>query len=131
MQKGNPVINEYWVTDSSIQSAAPDRATMLLFMQGRRGAAPEERYITATVRVVFVKGSDSALARRRPHRADQAETSPGTKNESPPQISSRARSRCSVDAGQCRRRRDRGGCRLAGAVAAVLMAAAITVSTLC
>ncbi len=55
VQKGNPVINEYWVTDSSIESASPDRATMLLFMQGRRGAAPEERYITATVRVQFAK----------------------------------------------------------------------------
>jgi Mce-associated membrane protein len=55
VQKGNPVINEYWVTDSSIKSATPDRATMLLFMQGRRGAAPDERYISATVRVSFAK----------------------------------------------------------------------------
>jgi Mce-associated membrane protein len=46
------------VTDSAIQSAAPDRATMLLFMQGRRGAAPDVRYITASVRVTFVKGKD-------------------------------------------------------------------------
>jgi Mce-associated membrane protein len=58
VQKGNPVINEYWVTDSSIESASPDRATMLLFMQGRRGAAPGERYITATVRVQFTKDGD-------------------------------------------------------------------------
>jgi Mce-associated membrane protein len=58
VQKGNPVINEYWVTDSSIESASPDRVTMLLFMQGRRGAAPEERYITATVRVTFTKDGD-------------------------------------------------------------------------
>jgi Mce-associated membrane protein len=58
VQKGNPVINEYWVTDSSIESASPDRATMLLFMQGRRGAAPEERYITATARVQFAKDGD-------------------------------------------------------------------------
>jgi Mce-associated membrane protein len=58
VEKGNPVINEYWVTDSSIESAAPDRATMLLFMQGRRGAAPEERYITATVRVNFFKDAN-------------------------------------------------------------------------
>ncbi|OBA61268.1 hypothetical protein A5647_00365 [Mycobacterium sp. 1100029.7] len=55
VEKGNPVINEYWVTDSAIESASPDRATMLLFMQGRRGAAPDERYITATVRVNFAK----------------------------------------------------------------------------
>ena len=59
VQKGNPVINEYWVTDSSVESATPDRATMLLFMQGRRGAAPDERYISATVRVSFAKdGND-------------------------------------------------------------------------
>ncbi len=55
VQKGNPVVNEYWSMDSSIESASPDRATMLLFLQGRRGAAPEERYITATVRVKFAK----------------------------------------------------------------------------
>jgi Mce-associated membrane protein len=58
VQHGNPVINEYWVTDGSIESATPNRATMLLFMQGRRGAAPEERYISATVRVNFAKGGD-------------------------------------------------------------------------
>ncbi|WP_142277868.1 RDD family protein, partial [Mycobacterium avium] len=55
VQKGNPVINEYWVTNSSIESASRDRATMLLFMQGRRGAATEVRYISATVRVSFAK----------------------------------------------------------------------------
>ena len=58
VQKGHPVVNEYWPMDSSVQSATPDRATMLLFMQGRRGAPPEERYITATVRVSFAKGGD-------------------------------------------------------------------------
>jgi Mce-associated membrane protein len=58
VEKGHPVINEYWVTDSSIQSATPNRATMLVFMQGRRGAAPDERYISATVRVTFAKDKD-------------------------------------------------------------------------
>jgi Mce-associated membrane protein len=58
VQKGHPVINEYWPIDYAIQSATPDRATMLLFMQGRRGEAPEERYISATVRVNFAKGGD-------------------------------------------------------------------------
>lgn len=56
VQKGHPVINEYWVTNSSIISAGPDRATMLIFMQGRRGIGPEQRYISATVRVAFAKG---------------------------------------------------------------------------
>ncbi|OBK53295.1 RDD family protein [Mycobacterium sp. 1081908.1] len=58
VQKGNPVINEYWPADGSVQSAAPDRATMLLFLQGRRGVGPEERPISATVRVEFAKGAD-------------------------------------------------------------------------
>ncbi|WP_406813141.1 RDD family protein [Mycobacterium sp. M23085] len=60
VQKGHPVINEYWVTNSSIEAAGPDRATMLLFMQGRRGTGPEQRYISATVRVNFAKGSGNA-----------------------------------------------------------------------
>lgn len=60
VRKGTPVINEYWVTNSSIESAAPRRATMLLFMQGRRGAAPEVRYISATVRVSFAKDGGNA-----------------------------------------------------------------------
>jgi Mce-associated membrane protein len=58
VQKGTPVINEYWPIDWSVQSATPDRATMLLFLQGRRGAAPGERYISATLRVNFAKGGD-------------------------------------------------------------------------
>jgi Mce-associated membrane protein len=58
VQKGHPVVNEYWVTDSTVLSATPDRATMLLFMQGHRGGADGERFITATVQVAFVKGKD-------------------------------------------------------------------------
>ena len=62
VQKGTPVINEYWPTDWSIQSATPDRATMLLFMQGRRGEGPSLRPISATVRASFVKaGNDHWL----------------------------------------------------------------------
>ncbi len=60
VQKGTPVINEYWVTNSSIESAGPDRATMLLFMQGRRGVGPEQRYISATVRVNFTNDGGNA-----------------------------------------------------------------------
>jgi len=59
VQKGNPVINEYWPGEGSIESATPDQATMLLFLHGRRGAGPDERYITATVRVSFAKGGDN------------------------------------------------------------------------
>ena len=59
VQKGKPVVNEYWPIASAIESATRDRATMLLFMQGRRGAAPDERYISATIRVTFVDNHDS------------------------------------------------------------------------
>lgn len=59
VKKGHPVINEYWVTNDAVLSATPDRATMLLFMQGHRGGQNQDRYITATVRVSFVKGADA------------------------------------------------------------------------
>ena len=58
VQKGHPVINEYWVTDSTVLSATRDSAIMLLFMQGHRGGGDDERFITATVWVSFVKGKD-------------------------------------------------------------------------
>ena len=58
VQKGHPVVNEYWVTDSTVVSAAPNQASLLLFMQGHRGGGNEERFITATVRVSFVKAKD-------------------------------------------------------------------------
>jgi Mce-associated membrane protein len=59
VQKGTPVINEYYPGEGSIESATPDQATMLLFLHGRRGVGPDERYITATVRVSFAKGGDN------------------------------------------------------------------------
>jgi Mce-associated membrane protein len=55
VQKAGPIRNEYWVTSSSVLSATPDRATMLLFLQGVRGEPPNQRYITASVRANFVK----------------------------------------------------------------------------
>ncbi len=58
VQKGHPVINEYWVTDSTVLSATRDQATMLLFMQGHRGDGDNQRFITATVRVSLVKAKD-------------------------------------------------------------------------
>ena len=56
-QKRRPIVNEYWATDSAVLSATPDQAAMLLFLQGHRGDGNEERPITATVRVSFVKGT--------------------------------------------------------------------------
>jgi Mce-associated membrane protein len=58
VQKGNPVSNEYQVMESAVESAAPAHATMLLFMWGQRGAGPEERAISATLRVQFAKDRD-------------------------------------------------------------------------
>ena len=58
VQKGHPVVNEYWVTDSTVVAATPKEASLLLFMQGHRGGGNEERFITATVRVSFVKAKD-------------------------------------------------------------------------
>lgn len=46
-----------WATNDAVLSATPKRATMLVFLQGHRGAGDAERYITATVRVSFVKGA--------------------------------------------------------------------------
>jgi Mce-associated membrane protein len=57
VQKGHPGVNEYWVTDSTVLSATPNRATMLLFMQGHRGGGDQQRFITATVQVSFVEGN--------------------------------------------------------------------------
>jgi Mce-associated membrane protein len=58
-QKAHPVVNEYWVTDSAVLSASRNLATMLLFLQGHRGDGKQDRPITATVRVSFVKSADA------------------------------------------------------------------------
>ncbi|AFM20541.1 putative membrane protein/domain protein (plasmid) [Mycolicibacterium chubuense NBB4] len=55
VQKATPIRNEYWVTNSAVLTATPDSATMLVFLQGQRGAPPSQRYITASVRATFVK----------------------------------------------------------------------------
>lgn len=58
VQKGHPVINEYWGSTNAVLSATRDSASMLLFLQGRRGEGQEVRYITASVRVNFVRSGD-------------------------------------------------------------------------
>lgn len=56
VQQGKPVANEYWVANSSVLSpVAPDRATMLLFLQGKRGDEGKQRLVSAAVRVTFAK----------------------------------------------------------------------------
>lgn len=58
ISSGDPVLNEYWVANSAVLTATADRGTMLLALQGQRGAAPDQRFITATVKVDFVKTDD-------------------------------------------------------------------------
>jgi Mce-associated membrane protein len=58
-QKAGPTANEYWAVSSAVTNVSADRATMLLAMQGQRGADPNSlRFITATVLVDFDKSSD-------------------------------------------------------------------------
>ncbi len=54
VQKAGLVRNEYWVTNSSVLTATPERVTMLLFLQGERGTPPNHRYLSASVQATFV-----------------------------------------------------------------------------
>jgi Mce-associated membrane protein len=57
--KTGAMTNEYWVVNSAVISATPDKATMLLAMQGQRQANQQpQRFITATTRVSFEKSHD-------------------------------------------------------------------------
>lgn len=57
VQQSDPVPNEYRSVNSSVLSAEPGRATMLLFLQGQRGDKDNGRFISATVRVDFAKSA--------------------------------------------------------------------------
>jgi Mce-associated membrane protein len=52
--------NEYWaVTSSVLPGVSPEKATMLIFLQGQRQAQQQDiKFITATARVTFVKSAD-------------------------------------------------------------------------
>lgn len=59
VRKAGPTSNEYWAVSSAVLSASKDQASMLLALQGQRGAdAKDLKFITATVRVDFQKSSD-------------------------------------------------------------------------
>jgi Mce-associated membrane protein len=47
--------NEYWTANSAVLTNTADRGTMLMALQGQRGVPPDQRFITATVRVDFEK----------------------------------------------------------------------------
>jgi len=60
--EGEATTNEYWAVSSTVLTnppVAPEQASMLMAMQGQRGTNPEDlKFITATVRVDFVKSPD-------------------------------------------------------------------------
>jgi Mce-associated membrane protein len=59
VQQSGIASNEYFAVSSAVLSASPDQASMLMAMQGQRGADPKNlKFITATVRVDFEKSSD-------------------------------------------------------------------------
>ena len=56
VRKAPIVANEYWTVNSAVTQVGSDTATMLMAMQGQRGADPKTlRVITATVQVDFDK----------------------------------------------------------------------------
>ncbi|HEX3545599.1 MAG TPA: RDD family protein, partial [Mycobacterium sp.] len=58
-QKAGVTSNEYWSVSSAVlpmPELTPDRASMLLALQGQRGSDPKSmKFVTATVRVEFDK----------------------------------------------------------------------------
>lgn len=64
IQGAEPTTNEYWAVSSAVLTdppVTPDHAAMLLAMQGQRGSNPDDlRFITATVRVEFVRSSEGS-----------------------------------------------------------------------
>ena len=48
-----PIDNDYWVNNSAVLSSSADNATMLMLLQGQRGAVPDQRFVTASVRADF------------------------------------------------------------------------------
>jgi Mce-associated membrane protein len=59
VQKAGVTANEYWAVSSAVLSVAPDRAAMLLALQGQRGTDPKAlKFITATVRADFLRTAD-------------------------------------------------------------------------
>jgi Mce-associated membrane protein len=59
VQKAGATRNEYFAVSSAVLSATPQDASMLVALQGQRGKDPKDvKFITATVRVDFVKSRD-------------------------------------------------------------------------
>lgn len=59
VQKAGVATNEYWAVSSAVLTVEPERAAMLMALQGQRGAnANDLKFITATLRVDFEKIGD-------------------------------------------------------------------------
>lgn len=59
VQKSGVMSNEYWAVSSAVLSVEPQKAAMLLALQGQRGGnANDLKFITATLRVDFEKVGD-------------------------------------------------------------------------
>ena len=52
-RKAGAVDNVYWVTNGAVLNSTANRAVMLMLLQGQRGAAGGQRFISASVRVSF------------------------------------------------------------------------------
>lgn len=59
VKKAGLVDNDYWVSNSAVLSSSRDRATMLLMLQGQRGVAPNQRFVTASLRVDYEKSGEA------------------------------------------------------------------------
>jgi Mce-associated membrane protein len=63
VKKAGLVDNDYWVSNSAVVSSTTDQATMLLLLQGQRGVAPKQRFVSASLRVDYEKlGGDWKVA---------------------------------------------------------------------
>lgn len=79
VQDAGATANEYWAVTSAVLSASPDRAAMLVALQGQRGAdAKSLKFLTATVRAEFAKSDggqwrvDNLVVLKKPQLGEQA-----------------------------------------------------------
>ena len=94
--KAGPVDNDFWVSNSAVLFSSDDRAAMLLLLQGQRGAQPNPRFVTASVRAEFEKtGADWKLsnltvlaAPKPPGALQKADEAPPKSGEAPPKSGS-------------------------------------------
>lgn len=82
-----PVDNDYWVSNSAVLASSDRNATMLMLLQGQRGAEPNQRFVTASLRAEFEKvGRDwklSNLAVLAPPKPAPKPTEPSDKPAEP------------------------------------------------